>query len=324
MAGTMIQKMRTRGDQENEIYIKRDDLLPFSMGGNKVRIADAFLNDMRKSGCDAMILYGSRHSNLCRVLSNLCFQNSVKCVMICSHEEEEDDEATNNTHLIGWTGTETVHCGKKDIAQTVDRVTEDLRAQGYRPYYIYGDRYGQGNEGTAAMAYAEAYREITAFEREQGWEFDYIFCPSGTGATQSGLICGHLLAGDRAKILGIMISSREKERAFRVISQGVRGYFAKTGQALPENFEDEIVLLDGYRQGGYGVYDDRIRACIRREYCLNGLPLDPIYTAKAYWGMQEYLREERISGKRILFLHTGGTPLFYDFLAKEGTKEEKC
>lgn len=321
---TKIQRMRTQDEQNNEIYVKRDDLLPFSMGGNKVRIAAAFLEDMRQTGCDAMIIYGSRHSNLCRVLSNLCFQNEVKCVMICSHEEAEDDEITNNTRLIDWTGTQIVHCGKQDIAQTVERVTDDLRAQGYRPYYIYGDKFGQGNEGTAAAAYAEAYSEIIAYEREQGEEFDYLFCPSGTGATQSGLICGHLLAKDRKKIMGIMISSREKERAFRVIGQGVKSYFAKTGQALPEGFEKEIILLDAYRQGGYGIYDDRIRECIRREYCRNGLPLDPVYTAKAWWGMQEYLRENRISGKRILFLHTGGTPLFYDYLIKEGTKEKRC
>ena len=98
---------------------------------------------------------------------------------------------------------------------------EELRAQGKHPYYIYGDKTGRGNEGTAASAYAEAYAEIREFEKKQGWEFDYVFCPSGTGATQSGLICGHLLAGDRKKIIGILISSRETKRAVSVISDGL-------------------------------------------------------------------------------------------------------
>ena len=111
---------------------------------------------------------------------------------------------------------------------------EKLRARGRRPYYIYGDKFGRGNEGTAAAAYAEAYREIQDFEADQGREFDYIFCPSGTGATQSGLICGHLLAGDGKKIMGIIISSRETERARQVISEGVSDYFVKNGRTLPE------------------------------------------------------------------------------------------
>lgn len=321
---TEIQRLKTEAGDRNEIYIKRDDLLPFSMGGNKVRIAEAFFQDMVQKGCDAMIIYGSRHSNLCRVLANLCCSRGVGCTMICSHEEQEDDSATNNTHLINWAGAKIVHCAKNEIAVTVERVMEELQKEGHIPYYIYGNKFGKGNEGTAAAAYAKAYEEITSYEREQGWAFDYIFCPSGTGATQSGLICGHLMAGDQKKILGVMISSRETDRAHEVIGEGIQDYFAKRGLELPDNYKEEIILLDQYRLGGYGKYDERIEDLIRHQYRTNSVPLDPIYTAKAFWGMQQYIKENHITDKRILFLHTGGTPLFYDFLAKEGAEEKKC
>ena len=82
---TEIQQLHFENDRGIELYIKRDDLLPFSMGGNKVRIAEAFFQDMVQKGCDSMIIYGSRHSNLCRVLSNLCCSKGVSCTMICSH-----------------------------------------------------------------------------------------------------------------------------------------------------------------------------------------------------------------------------------------------
>ena len=317
---TEIQQLHFENDRGIELYIKRDDLLPFSMGGNKVRIAEAFFQDMVQRGCDSMIIYGSRHSNLCRVLSNLCCSKGVSCTMICSHSGSEEGEATNNTHLIDWTGTKIVHCETDRIAATVEQVMEEQRNCGRKPYYIYGDKFGRGNEGTAATAYAEAYGEILRFEQESGKEFDYIFCPSGTGATQSGLICGHLLAGDRKKIMGVMISSRETDRAFWVIREGVRDYFSRNGYSLPADYEKEIILLDQYRQGGYGMYDERVVSCIRREYVTNSIPLDPVYTAKAFWGMQEYIREKQLKDSRILFLHTGGAPLFYDFLAKEGAE----
>ena len=87
---------------------------------------------------------------------------------------------------------------------------------------------------------------------------------------------------------------------------------------------DEILLLDDYRQGGYGRYDERIESCIHEQYRRNGIPLDPVYTAKAFWGMQEYLKETGIKKNKILFLHTGGGPLFYDFLKKEGAKSGRC
>lgn len=314
---TIIHQLLWEKSDGNSLYIKREDLLPFSMGGNKVRIAEALLNDMKKQGCDSMIIYGGVHSNLCRVLSNLCYHQKIECIMICSHEEDEGQITTNNEALIKWTGTEIVHCSKTEIAPTVERVMKRLSDRGKRPYYIYGNKLGTGNEGTLTSAYAKAYQEITDFEKEVGWEFDYVFCPSGTGATQAGLISGHLLAGDYKKIMGVLISSRETKRAYHIIEDSVRAYFKKTGLSLPEKFEQEIHLLDQYRQEGYGKYDERIISCLEEEYLQNGIPLDPVYTAKAFWGMKEYLRENKIENSRILFLHTGGTPLFYDFLAKQ-------
>lgn len=311
---TVIQRLNREEKDGNSLYIKREDLLPFSMGGNKVRIADAILKDMRAKECDSMILYGSVHSNLCRVLSNLCFSQRIECTMICSHDEEEEHSETNNGILISWSGTEVVHCYKTEIAQTVEAVMENIRLRGKKPYYIYGNKFGTGNEGTLASAYADAYQEITSFEQKEGWEFDYIFCPSGTGATQAGLICGHLLAEDQKKVMGVLISSRETERALSILEESVSACFRKYGKTLPGNFRREINLLDQYRQEGYGKYDERIISCVRREYLKNGIPLDPVYTGKAFWGMEEYIRENQIKNSRILFLHTGGTPLFYDFL----------
>ena len=42
-----------------DIFMKRDDLLGFSFGGNKCRIAVAFLEDMEQKGGDLMVSYGS-------------------------------------------------------------------------------------------------------------------------------------------------------------------------------------------------------------------------------------------------------------------------
>ena len=46
-----------------------------------------------------------------------------------------------------------------------------------------------------------------------------------------------------------------------------------------------------------------------------GIPLDTTYTGKAFAGMLSHIKQERLKGKTILFIHTGGTPLFFDALA---------
>ncbi|NLM60309.1 MAG: 1-aminocyclopropane-1-carboxylate deaminase, partial [Clostridium sp.] len=46
----------------------------------------------------------------------------------------------------------------------------------------------------------------------------------------------------------------------------------------------------------------------------DGIPMDTTYVGKAYWGMKEYIKKNEIAEKNILFIHTGGTPLFFDDL----------
>jgi D-cysteine desulfhydrase len=67
-------------DGRNTFYIKRDDLLPFSFGGNKVRIAQKYFEDMDEKGCDCIIAYGNSRSNLCRVIANM--SKSKACIVL--------------------------------------------------------------------------------------------------------------------------------------------------------------------------------------------------------------------------------------------------
>lgn len=312
---TPIYKIVDRKQSGNQLYIMREDLLPFSLGGNKVRIANAFFEDMQKKGCDVMIAYGNVRSNLCRVIANECFRKKIPCYMICSFEEGESEEKeTSNSRLMQMLHVKIVKCRKNEIAQTVERTMKQIEQEGQKPYYIYGNKFGTGNEGVSASAYAKAYQEILNFEKEQEVSFDYIFHASGTGATQAGLTCGHLLANDSKKIVGILISSREYERALSIIETGMREYLKGLGKELSLEDQKEIHLAGEYTKGGYGQYDEEIEQCIREEFALNGVAMDGTYTGKAFLGMEHYIEDHKISGKTILFIHTGGTPLFYDWL----------
>ena len=220
MESSRIEPLRYFDIGDNQVYMMREDLLPFSLGGNKVRIGWEFFCDMRRQEKNCMVVYGNSRSNLCRVLANLCYSRNIPCYMISSREEGEERRETNNSRLMRWFGAHVIPCEKSQIAQTVEETMEMLKGKGYRPYYIYGNKYGTGNEGVPVQAYVNAYDEICSYEAQNGIHFDYIFFPSGTGATQSGLISGHLLKQDQRHIMGILISSRENERARQVIWQG--------------------------------------------------------------------------------------------------------
>ena len=88
---TPIQYLGT-GPGGQRIYIKRDDLLGFSFGGNKCRIAEVLLQDMKEKGCDFFVSYGSRKSNLNRVVGTLCKAENIPCLVITALEDGEKED----------------------------------------------------------------------------------------------------------------------------------------------------------------------------------------------------------------------------------------
>ena len=297
----------------NRIYMKRDDLLGFSFGGNKVRFAHAFFEDLQKKNCDSMIIYGNYHSNLCRILSVLCKSAGLPCYMIYNIEDiEEEDESINGKLILDMDVTP-FPCKKSTIAQTVRKAMDELKEKGYRPYYIYGNEFGAGNELIPLQSYVNCYEEILSQAEEQGVALDYIVTAASTNATQSGLTIGSILHPDGPKVIGVSVN-RKEERGIQVVQNNIRLYFEQKGQELPDQWEKNITFTDHFLNGGYGQYCPEIEETIKTMYRNNGIGLDPTYTGKGFWGMLGYLKEQGIEDKNVLFLHTGGTPLFFDYM----------
>lgn len=314
---TPVQELHLDG-LRNRIFVKRDDLLPYSFGGNKVRIGLEFLRDCITGGCDAMIIYGDRRSNLCRVLAQMCRMNDMPCVMIETSEHGEDGPAPFNEIMIASLGVRILPCAKDRIAQTVDKAFALLEGEGRHPYYIYGNRLGTGNEGTAGLAYLKASEEITDWEEQTGHRLDYVFTACGTGSTQGGLVAGMHLRRQKTEVVGISISSRTQERAYSAVWTAASAALEKAGCTDTEGLKERVQVETRYSCGGYGARDSRVTDLIGEVYRRSSVPLDPTYTGKAMRGMLDYLDEHGIEGRQIMFLHTGGTPLFFDELARSG------
>lgn len=290
----------------NNIYIKRDDLYPISLGGNKARKGELFFREIDRLSADCVVTYGSMSSNHCRVAASLAAQRGIPCWVI---SPEDDAEETANSRMARLLGARYIHCAVSQVPDTIEQTLLRLRNEGFSPYFIQGG--GHGNIGT--QAYVEAYREIVQWELENDVHFDYIFHASGTGTTQAGLVCGQLMDEDASrKIVGISIA-RPIPKGREIVCASVREYLSSIHRE--EFYQDErIIFDDSFICGGYGKSQKEIYDTMRRVLCKEGIPLCATYTGKAFWGMEQYLLRERIIGKNILFLHTGGTPLFFDDL----------
>lgn len=288
----------------NCCFIKRDDLLPFSFGGNKVRKAAEFYKEIKKNDVDVVMTYGSNSSNHCRIIANMAAAMGIACHII---SPEENREILYNTQMVEQFGGMIETCPISEVAQTIENRKRAYVEEGKNPYFITGG--GHGNPGT--RAYVKAYQEIIDYEKKNDIRFDYIFHASGTGTTQAGLVCGKLLYGGEGRIIGISIA-REAERGRQVVRDSIREYFGEQFDRLYT--EEELIFTDAYRLTGYGKYNDAIMDTIQKVMNLEGIPMDGTYVGKAFHGMCRYLEEHQIKGKNILFIHTGGTPLYFDFL----------
>lgn len=301
MVRTIIQELDDYN--KNRFFIKRDDLIPFSFGGNKARKVQLFFREIDKGNYDCVVTYGSGSSNHCRVVANECCRRGMNCYII---SPEEASETTFNSQMMELFGAEITTVPVNRVHDTIEEKLEELRQCGKNPFFIEGG--GHGNIGTEA--YVQCYREIKEYEEKQGIHFDYIFFASGTGTTHAGLVCGQLLHHDDRNIVGISIA-RKNPRGREVVLDSVRTYL--NNRVSEEQIQDATVFVDNYTEG-YGKENPQIIETIFSVLKKYGIPLDATYTGKAFLGMQEYIKENDVKGKNILFIHTGGTPLFFDVL----------
>ena len=74
----------------NFICMKREDLIPFSFGGNKARKAKYFFDEIDRGNFDSVVTYGSGSSNHCRIISNMAKQRGLECYIISPKEAFEE------------------------------------------------------------------------------------------------------------------------------------------------------------------------------------------------------------------------------------------
>ena len=137
--------------------------------------------------------------------------------------------------------------------------------------------------------------------------FDVIALACGTGMTQAGLLCGQKLHGGEEYIIGLSIA-RDADNAKAHIAAFANAWL--DGQTIDES---RIEVQDERRQT-YGVFDEDVADTIRHMMRTHGVPMDGTYTGKAYCALKKLAQKEGWQNRKVLFIHTGGTPLFFDTL----------
>lgn len=269
-----------------DLWVKRDDLIPQWMGGNKVRKNFAILSAACKGGVapDVLITNGGTESNHARVVALMGAQLGCE-VHLVLHGKEPGASTVGNSFFYRSVDSNTHYVDSQDISPTIEQLRKFFIEKGLSVCVIPGG--GHASEGVEA--YANAVAELPVAP-------DYIVHASGTGGTQAGLLAGIDRQGWDTALVGVSVA--------RMLHRGIEEIM----KLLPADFpENRIDFRDEYRFGGYEQHSSELMRFVQSVIRAEGIPLDLTYTGKAMYGLAQLVESGEIApGSRVVFWHTGG------------------
>ena len=294
-----------------EIWTKREDCNSgLAYGGNKVRKLEYLAADALAQGCDTLVSIGGVQSNHTRQVAAVAAHLGLDCVLVQEHWVDWPDavyDKVGNILLSRIMGADVrLDPAGFDIGfrPSWEQALADVEERGGNPYAIPA---GASDHPLGGHGFARWADEVAEQERELGVFFDTVVVCSVTGSTQAGMIAGFAGQERPRRVLGIDASATVEQTRDQI-----ERIARRTAEAIGlgrELREDEIVLLDEWHAGTYGIPDARTLDAIGLCARLEGILTDPVYEGKSMAALIDLVRTERIEpGSRVLYAHLGGQP----------------
>lgn len=295
-----------------EVWIKRDDLLGLSPGGNKTRKLEFLVADALAQGCDTLVTCGAPQSNHCRITLSAAVAEGLRCRFVIEERVPGSyrDDASGNHLLFRLLGVEdiTVVPAGTNMMAAMQQVAAQLASEGRKAYIIPGG----GSNALGGLGYVACAQELQQQCFEQGVHFDALVVGSGSSGTHGGLLAGCLGSRFDVPILGIGVSREPADQAPLVHreAQAVLDLL-KVDLKVPEA---AVRCVGGYWQPKYSVPNARMVEAVQLLARTEAILLDPVYTGKVMAGLIGLVRTGTWKGtERVLFLHTGGAPALFQY-----------
>jgi 1-aminocyclopropane-1-carboxylate deaminase len=294
-----------------DVWAKREDVnAGLAYGGNKVRKLEYLAAEALAQGCDTLVSIGGVQSNHTRQVAAVAAHLGLGCVLVQEHWVEWDDpgyERVGNILLSRIMGADVrLDPAGFDIGvrPSWEEALASVEEAGGKPYPIPA---GASDHPLGGLGFARWAGEVADQEAELGVFFDTIVVCSVTGSTQAGMVAGFALQEEERAVLGID-GSATVERTWDQIARIARTTAEAIGLGR-ELADEEIVLLDEWHAGTYGIPDEKTIEAIRLCARLEGVLTDPVYEGKSMAALIDLVRSVRIApGSRVLYAHLGGQP----------------
>ncbi|WP_297486654.1 D-cysteine desulfhydrase [uncultured Cetobacterium sp.] len=296
------------------IYIKRDDLLGLTSGGNKTRKLEFLMADAIAKGADTILTCGAVQSNHCRLTLAAAVKEGLKCQMILEERVAGSykPEGSGNNFLFNLLGVEETFVvpGGTNMMEELEKLAAKLEAEGRKTYIVPGG----GSNPIGSTGYVACAEEIMSQLFEKGINIDHMVIPSGSAGTHAGIIAGMVGVNGNIPVTGVSVN-RNKELQTNAVWNLAKATAERVGIAT-EITKDMVQVTDEYVGPGYSLPSDAMVEAVQLLARTEGILLDPVYTGKVMAGLIGMVREGKFKKEdNVLFLHTGGSPALYAYEA---------
>ena len=294
-----------------EVWAKREDCNSgLAYGGNKVRKLEYLAADALRTGCDTLVSIGGVQSNHTRQVAAVAARLGLGCVLVQERWVDWPDavyDKVGNILLSRIMGADVrLDPAGFDIGfrPSWETALESVKERGGKPYPIPA---GASDHPLGGLGFARWAQEVQEQEQELGVFFDTVVVCSVTGSTQAGMVAGFASQSRPRRVLGIDGSATVQQTHDQITRIAQR-----TAHAIGLSRElrsDEIILLDGWHAGCYGIPDTRTLEAIRLCARLEGMLTDPVYEGKSMAALIDLIGTGEIApGSTVLYAHLGGQP----------------
>lgn len=276
------------------LSIKRDDLQHNIVSGNKVFKLYYHLEHCKKNNINTILTYGGAYSNHVHATAFAAKQLGMKSVAIIRGEQILPLNPTLKD-CVHW-GMTIEPVSRLDYQQKTNSKDIQRVLSRYPDAHVVPEG---GADISGVLGAGLIMNEINPLD------YDYVVCGCGTGTTLSGLIASgypgvHYLG--MAVLKGANWMNKEVQHWLDQISE-----HPDTPKNASQLAAIEWSINTDYHFGGYAKTKPQLTEFISQMKHSYDLPLEPIYTGKALYGVLDLAKKGFFkTGSRILFIHTGG------------------
>ncbi len=294
----------------NNIYIKRDDLSSSDLSGNKVRKLEFLLPEALLNGHDSVITIGGIQSNHARATAIASRQLGLEPHLILRGRQNPEDILPDGNLLLDRLVDSHIHTVTPATYATIgsasltSQLKTQLEMEGKKPYIIPVG----GSNPLGSFGYMEMINELNqqavalhSNGRLRTPYFDHIVFACGSGGTASGIVIATKLSGCKSKIHAVGVCD-SPEYFYNHIEQNIKDLnISNMGDV-----REFCSIYNGQNLGYARASDDEIEYLIKVS-STTGIILDPIYSGKAlYFFVKNVLKTINTTEESVVFIHTGG------------------